>query len=218
LTLGFETSDTAPTDDNQGYPKPERGRTLSEDSASSVTQLLQRWRAGDQQALNRLMSTLYRELHRIASSRMKSERDGHTLQATALVNEAYLRLVDAEISWQDRTHFIAVMATTMRRVLIDHAKTKRRDKRGADLIRVTLDDQVAGSLPGDVDLFELSSALDKLSQLDPRKCQVIELHFFGGLTYDEAAEALGISAATMHRELRLAKAWLARELKDGASA
>lgn len=191
---------------------------MSEDSAASVTQLLQRWRAGDQQALNRLMSTLYRELHRIASSRMKSERDGHTLQATALVNEAYLRLVDAEISWQDRTHFIAVMATTMRRVLIDHAKTKRRDKRGADLIRVTLDDQVAGSLPGDVDLFELSSALDKLSQLDPRKCQVIELHFFGGLTYDEAAEALGISAATMHRELRLAKAWLARELKDGASA
>ena len=187
---------------------------MSEDSRASVTQLLQRWRAGDQVALDQLMSTLYTELRRLAAYRMKSERDSHTLQATALVNEAYLRLVDADISWQDRAHFMAVMASTMRRVLIDHAKAKKRDKRGADPIRVTLVDQSPDNPRSDVDLFVLNAALDKLSELDSRKCQVIELHFFGGLTYDEAAEALGISAATMHRELRLAKAWLARELKE----
>ena len=187
---------------------------MSEDSRASVTQLLHRWRAGDQDALNHLMSTLYTELHRLAAHRMKSERDAHTLQATALINEAYLRLVDADVSWQDRAHFMAIMASTMRRVLIDHAKARGRDKRGADLIRVTLVDQSPGSPGSDVDLFVLNAALDKLAELDARKCQVIELHFFGGLTYDEAAEALGISAATMHRELRLAKAWLARELKE----
>lgn len=161
------------------------------------------------------MSTLYAELRRMAAYRMKSERGSHTLQATALINEAYLRLVDADISWKDRAHFMAVMATTMRRVLIDHAKAKRRDKRGANPVRVTLIDQSPDAPRSDVDLFLLNAALDKLAEFDARKCQVIELHFFGGLTYDEAAEALGISPATMHRELRLAKAWLARELKEG---
>jgi RNA polymerase sigma factor (TIGR02999 family) len=178
--------------------------------------LLRRWRAGDQAALNSLMSQLYAELHRIAAHRMRAERGSHTLQATALINEAYLRLADADITWQDRAHFIAVISSTMRRVLIDHAKARRREKRGADMIRVTLAEQSAGSPDtGGVDLFALNDALDRLAELDARKCQLIELHYFGGLTYEEAAEALQLSTATVHRELRLAKAWLARELGEG---
>jgi RNA polymerase sigma factor (TIGR02999 family) len=181
--------------------------------------LLQRWRAGDQAALNSLMSQLSAELHRIAAHRMSAERGSHTLQATALINEAYLRLADADVTWQDRAHFIAVISSTMRRVLIDHAKARQREKRGAGMIRVTLADHSGGSFDaGAVDLFALNTALDRLAELDTRKCQLIELHYFGGLTYEEAAEARQLSPATIHRELRLAKAWLARELRDGRTS
>jgi RNA polymerase sigma factor (TIGR02999 family) len=181
-----------------------------------VTQLLYEWRAGNQEALNQLMPLVYDELRRLAGHYMNSERPSHTLQPTALVNEAYIRLVEMEVSWQDRTHFFAVAARLLRRILVDHAKSHRRDKRGGGQVRVTLDEQL-GALGPDADILALDDAITSLSAFDERKVRIIELHFFGGLTYDEMAEALGISQATVHRELRLAKAWLHHELnKKGA--
>lgn len=176
-----------------------------------VTQLLHEWRAGNQEALNQLMPLVYDELRRLAGHYMKSERASHTLQPTALVNEAYLKLVDMEVSWQDRTHFFAVATRLLRRILVDHAKRHRRDKRGGGQAKVTLDENFGASRP-DADILALDEAIDRLSEFDERKVRIIELHFFGGLTYDEMAEALGIAQATVHRELRLAKAWLHHEL------
>lgn len=181
-----------------------------------VTQLLRQWRAGNQQALDQLMPLVYDELHRLASHYMKSERQDHTLQATALVNEAFIRLVDLDVPWQDRTHFFAVAARLLRRILVDHAKSHRRAKRAGGQVKMTLDEVLLPSSEPDKEIIALDDALKSLAAMDERKGQLVELHFFGGLTYDEMAEALGISQATVHRELRLAKAWLYHELRKEA--
>lgn len=181
-----------------------------------VTQLLASIREGDQNAVNELTPLVYDELRRLAGRQMSGERSSHTLQATALVNEAYMRLVDADIPYQDRKHFFAVAARTMRRILVDHAKSKGRQKRGGEFAKVTLEEGLVMSPEPDSDLTRLDDALTLLEQQDERKAKVVELHFFGGLTYDEVAEALEISPATVHRELRMAKAWLQRELAGDA--
>ena len=183
------------------------------DEQVQVTQLLNDWRAGNGQALNKLMPMVHDSLQRIANKHMRGERASHTLQATALVNEAYLQLVDAEVTWQNRAHFLAVAARIMRRILIDHARAKHRDKRGGAAVQVTLHDTRIGSNDSEPDILDLEHVLQRLHRLDPRKADVVELSFYGGMTYDEIGEALGISPATVDRELRFAKAWLLRELK-----
>jgi RNA polymerase sigma-70 factor (ECF subfamily) len=186
---------------------------MSTTNATEVTRLLAGWRAGDSSASDRLISIVYRELHLLAGRQLQRERQGHTLQTTALVHEAYLRLVGSEIPWSDRRHFFAVAARAMRRVLVDHARARAREKRGGNVDVVTLNDQIASASGDTMDVAALDEALERLGLFDDRKARVVELHFFGGLTYDETAETLEISAATVHRELRLAKAWLYRELR-----
>jgi RNA polymerase sigma factor (TIGR02999 family) len=185
----------------------------SDPSRLSVTALLMAWRAGDRGALDRLIPLVHDELHALAQRCMRGERPEHTLQATALVNEAYLRLIGAEIDWKDRAHFFAVAATTMRRILVDHARTKGRKKRAGE--RVSLEESVLVAPDREAELLAIDDALTELAGHDARAARVVELHYFGGLTYDEIAEALGVSAATVDRDLRFAKAWLYRELKDG---
>lgn len=180
----------------------------------SVTQLLGSWRSGDEEALERLTPLVYNELRRLAGNYMRSERPGHTLQATAVVNEAYMRMVGMDVSWQNRAHFFAIAARMMRRILVDHAKAHKRVKRGGDKTTLELDEAlVIGSEP-DHDILNLDEALQRLASQDQRKADLVELHYFGGLTYDELAEAMEISPATVHRDLRMAKAWLHNELKD----
>ena len=159
------------------------------------------------------MAVVYPELRAIAQRQLSGESEGHTLQPTALVHEAYLRLVGAEIAWEDRKHFFAVAARAMRRVLVDHARARRRDKRGGEATFVTLDDQLAFSTDSNIDLLALDEALDRLAAQDERKARAIELHFFGGLSYDETARALDVSPATVDRDLRMAKAWLLQQLR-----
>jgi RNA polymerase sigma-70 factor, ECF subfamily len=179
-----------------------------------VTKLLRLWSAGDKEALDQLMPLVYDQLRKLASRCLASERPGHTLRATALVNEAYLRLVDSGTDFNDRVHFFAVAARLLRQILVDHARSQNRQKRGAGVHNLTLDEaiMVAPSQPG---LVELDEALERLAAVDRRKSEVVELLYFGGLTYDETAAALGISPATVHRELRMAKAWLYTELATG---
>lgn len=177
-----------------------------------VTHLLRSWRRGDDEARDRVVALVYEELHRLADRRMRGERQGHTLQPTALVNEAFLRLAGADVPWQDRTHFYAVAARTMRRVLVDHARAKRRQKRGGGLREVTLEDAAIVGPERPVDMIALDGALDRLGEQDERKARAIELHYFAGMSYEELAEVLGVSPATVHRDLRLARAWLYHEL------
>jgi len=172
-----------------------------------VTQLLQQWSGGNKQALDELMPVVYEQLHRLAANCLRSERPDHTLRATALVNEAYLRLVDANVTWQDRVHFFAVSARLLRRILVDHAKSHNRQKRGGEFQKVPLDEAVVVGPQADKGLVELDEALKRLAAQDQRKSDLIELLFFGGLTYDEAAAALQVSPATVHRDLTLAKAF-----------
>lgn len=182
-----------------------------------ITQLLAQCREGDENAVNELMPILYNELRALAGRQMNAERPGNTLQATAVVNEAYMRLVGADVPYQDRTHFFAVAARTMRRVLVDHAKGKNRQKRGSGSAKVTLEEaMIVSDKNSNADLSDLDEALTRLAAQDERKAQVIELHFFGGMTYDQIAESMKISAATVHRELRMGKAWLYRELNPEA--
>ncbi|MEM7252052.1 MAG: sigma-70 family RNA polymerase sigma factor [Pseudomonadota bacterium] len=179
-----------------------------------VTRILHDWRSGDAKALDRLLPIVHDTLHGLAKQFMRSERSGHTLQATGLVNEAYLRLIDARVDWQSRAHFMAVAAQTMRRILIDHAKSRRRQKRGGELMQVTLNDDVLSNDEMPDSLLVLESTLERLTALDERKAKVIELSLFGGLTADEIGEVLEISRSTVVRELRFAKAWLQRELGE----
>lgn len=181
--------------------------------AASVTTLLHHWRSGDKAALDQLTPLIYDDLWRIAARQLRSERSGHTLQATALVHEAFARLKDAEVAWQDRAHFFAIAARLMRRILTDYGRARQRDKRGGGMRPITLNED-SGEPRETERLLELDAALDKLARVDERKSDILVLHFFGGMTYDEMAEALGISAATVDRDLRLAKAWLANELSD----
>jgi RNA polymerase sigma factor (TIGR02999 family) len=177
-----------------------------------VTSLLQQWRGGNHEALDQLMPIVYNELRRLAGRCLQSERPGHTLRATALVHEAYIRLMDADIGWQDRAHFYAVAARVVRRILVEYARTHSRQKRGGGEEPIPLDEAVIVGPEAASTVLDLDEALQRLSALDGRKSDIIQLIFFGGLTYDETAAALNISPATVHRELTLAKAWLHREL------
>lgn len=182
-----------------------------------VTRLLQLWRGGNQEALDQLMPIVYDELRRLAARCLRKERPGHTLRATALVNEAYLRLVDADIGWQDRAHFYAVAARVVRRILVEYARQHGRQKRGDGEVPIPLDEAVMVGPEAASTVLDLDEALQRLAVLDERKSEIIQLLFFGGMTYDEAAAALDISPATVHRELKLAKAWLHRELAQSNS-
>ncbi|HEV2351483.1 MAG TPA: sigma-70 family RNA polymerase sigma factor [Terriglobia bacterium] len=178
-----------------------------------VTQLLQAWGKGDQAALDRLMPLVYQELRRIAKRHMLHERPGHTLQTTALANEVYLRLVDVQkVTWHDRAHFFAICANTMRRILVDFARSRGYQKRGGGEEPLSLDESlnIAGGLRSD--LPAIDEALKRLAEHDPRKSQVVELRFFGGLSVEETAEALKISPETVMRDWKMARAWLYREL------
>jgi RNA polymerase sigma-70 factor, ECF subfamily len=179
----------------------------------SVTELLHAWRGGDREALNRLIPLVHDELHRLAAGHMRSERPDHTLQTTALVDEAYLRLVDAEVDWTDRAHFLAVAATVMRRVLVDHARGRDRGKRAG--VKVTLEEAALVSPSASDDMLALDEALSRLATHDERAARAVELHYFGGLTYREIGEVLDVSEATVDRDLRLARAWLYNELRGG---
>ncbi len=182
-------------------------------SAPTVTTLLRDWRAGDRGALDELTPLIYDDLRRIAARHLQSERSGHTLQATALVNEAFVRLAEADLSFQDRAHFFSVAARTMRHILTDYGRARRSQKRGGGVAPLTLhDDFVADD--GATDIVDIDDALTKLADIDVRKSDVLVLHYFGGMTFEETAEALNISAATVDRDLRLARAWMANELKD----
>ena len=180
---------------------------------TNVTEILLEWRSGNDEALKRLMPMVYDELRRLAGRYMRNERREHTLQATALVNEAYIRLVDMKVSWQDRAHFFAVAARLMRRLLVDHARGHHRAKREGDAAKISLDDAVEVSSGPALNVLAVDEALTRLTEFDPRKSEILELRYFGGLNNDEVAEALGVSRATVQRDLRLAKAWLHRELK-----
>ena len=179
-----------------------------------VTGLLLAWRTGDDEALARLTPLVYDELHRLARRYMRGEQTGHQLQTTALVNEAYLRLVDSRrVGWRNRAHFFAVAAQLMRRVLVDVARRQRFQKRGRDWQKVTLPDGFEPAVASDTDIVAVDDALQELARLDPRKARVVELRFFGGLSLEETAEALGVSTDTVGRDWRAARAWLSRELK-----
>ena len=181
-------------------------------SSHDVTQLLQAWSDGDQKALEKLMPLVYGELHRLAKRHMARERADHTLQTTALVNEAYLKLIDStRMNWRNRAHFFAVSAQLMRRILIDFARSRHTLKRDAGTDPVSLDEAPAVSQRAD--LVALDDALNALTALDPRKSQVVELRFFGGLSVEETAEVLKVSAETVMRDWRLAKIWLLHELR-----
>ena len=183
------------------------------DAPSTVTALLQAWSAGDEAALQRLVPLVYAELHRLAHRYMRGERHAPTLQTTALVNEAYLHMVDARrVRWQDRAHFLAVAAQMMRRILLQAARTRGRQKRGGDVVRVELDESVDAMAMRSRELVALDDALDALAQFDPRKAKLVELRFFGGLSVEDAAEVLKVSPQTVLRDWKLARAWLTEEL------
>jgi RNA polymerase sigma-70 factor (ECF subfamily) len=183
---------------------------------SPVTELLRAWSDGDEAALGALLPLVEAELRRLARGYMARERRGHTLQVTALVNEAFMRLVGARhVRWQDRAHFLGIAARLMRRVLVDHARTRGVQKRGGGGYRVPLDDNMAVSPAADVNLLALDRALEALTAVDERKSRVIEMRFFGGMTVEETAEALHVSPDTVKRDWRLAKLWLLRELEVG---
>jgi RNA polymerase sigma factor (TIGR02999 family) len=180
--------------------------------ATNFTQLLTEWRSGQPQALERLTPLVYDELRRLARNYMRGERGSHTLQATAVVHEAFLRLLQANVALQDRAHFFALASRLMRRVLVDHAKSRSREKRNAGVRDEFADIGENTAPPADFNILALDDALEGLAQMEPRLAQVIELHYFGGLTYDEIAAAAGASAATVHRDIRLARAWLLKEI------
>ncbi|HEX5884181.1 MAG TPA: sigma-70 family RNA polymerase sigma factor [Pyrinomonadaceae bacterium] len=184
----------------------------------NITQLLLQWRRGDPSALEDLMPLVYEELRRLARQCMRGERAGHTLQTTALVNEAYLRLVNSSrVQWQDRAHFFAIASQLMRRVLVDEARKRRNLKRGGDYTRVCVDEVELNCPPRDLDLLALDEALDSLAEVAPRKGKVVELRFFGGLSIEETALVLGISTDIVKREWRTAKLWLLQELSESVS-
>ena len=193
------------------------GKTPGETPATrQVTGLLVAWGAGDESAFEQLVPLIHAELRRLAHREMGRERVGHTLQTTALVNEAYLRLIEvSRVQWQDRAHFFAMSARLMRRILVDHARSRQSQKRGGGTRNVSFDEALTVSPAGGADLVALDDALQALSSVDARKCQVVELRYFGGLSVEECAEALRVSPDTITRDWRLAKAWLLRELTGG---
>jgi RNA polymerase sigma factor (TIGR02999 family) len=185
------------------------------EAPENVTQLLIGWGQGDKEALDRLVPIVYDELRRQAARYLRRERVGHTLQTTALIHEAYLRLVDQRnVHWQNRAHFFGIAAQLMRRILVDHARTKKRAKRGGSDVRVSLGDVQAVVKGKDLNVVALDEALDRLAEIDEQQSKIVELRFFSGLTVEETAEVLGISTATVKRDWSMAKAWLHREISN----
>jgi RNA polymerase sigma factor (TIGR02999 family) len=189
-----------------------------EPSSHDVTQLLRSWSQGEEGAVEKLMPLVYAELHRLAQRYMSDEKPGHTLQTTALVNEAYLRLVASEPpDWDSRSHFFGVCAKVMRRILVDWARTRQAVKRGGDVPALELNEALAAPIPLGTDIVAIDDALEALAALDARKEQIVELRFFGGLSVRETAEVLKISEETVHRDWKMAKTWLRVELDKGRS-
>ena len=194
---------------------PDVGPPAGPNRPRDVTGLLVAWSEGEDEALQALLPLVYDELRRLASVALRGERSGHTLQTTALVHEAYVRLVGADVHWEGSSHFMRVAARAMRRVLVDHARKRKSQKRGSGAAPIDLD-SLEGVLPGEArpeDVIDLDEALERLIALEERKGRAVELHYFGGLSYEEIAEALGVSPATVHRDLRMARAWLYKELQ-----
>jgi RNA polymerase sigma factor (TIGR02999 family) len=189
----------------------------SNTESNQVTMLLHAWRNGQDDAREQLMTLVYPQLRSLARHYMNGEGGGHTLSATGLVHEAYLKILGANVNWDDRVHFFAVAARVMRHVLVDHAKSKRRVKRGGAAAKISLDDVVVVSATADEHLLDLDEALDSLAKIDARKAELVELIYFGGLSQLEAATALSISEATVQRDLKMAKAWLYRALRRDAA-
>jgi RNA polymerase sigma-70 factor (ECF subfamily) len=188
---------------------------VTRSSIPDVSNLLQAWREGDDAALEKLVPRVHDELHRLAHLYMRTERPGHTLQTTALVNEAFIRLVDTkEVDWRDRAHFFAVSSKLMRRILVDFARKRHFQKGSGAMQRVSLDEALVLSPQPQMDFEELDDALTALSKFDPRKARVVEMRFFGGLNTDQTAEVLGVSVETVKRDWGLAKVWLLKELRD----
>lgn len=185
---------------------------VSAQDSAEIGQLLEAWRGGDRAAYDRLFPLVYAELHRIARAKLRRESAGHSLQPTLLVHEVYMRMGSAAISLQDRTHFLSVAARVMRRILVDVARVRHARKRGGGEMRVTLTPDLVATAHDPVDVLTLNAALERLQGLDPRQADVVELSYFGGLTNPEVATMLGISPATVDRDLRHARAWLKREL------
>ena len=186
---------------------------MSAPSPHEVTQLLLAWSDGDEAALETLTPLVYRELHRLARSYMRRETPGHTLQTTALVNEAYLRLIDEpHVHWRNRSHFFALSAKLMRRILVDFARSRRSQKRGGTERPVSFEESAIVSPQRSADILALDEAMKKLAAVDPRKSQIVELRFFGGLTVEETAEVLKIAHSTVYHDYDLAKLWLLREI------
>lgn len=192
---------------------------MSQQSPKDITQLLVSWNSGNRQALEDLTPLVYDELRRLAARYLRHERPDHTLQSTALVHEAYLRLVDQkQVQWQNRAHFFGVAAQMIRRILVDHARGRQAEKRGAGAVKLSLDEAIAIPERRDLDLIALDDSLNALSRLDPQQGRIVELRFFGGLSIEETAEVLKISPATVKREWTLAKAWLYRDMTRRAPA
>ena len=192
---------------------------MSDRPPGDVTVLLRAWHAGDEDAYRQLSSILYDELRQVAARYMRRQAPGDTLQATALVHEVFMRLVDArKVDWQDRNHFLAVAARSMRRVLVDLARAKGSTKRGSGAAHLPLDSKIASPESSSVDLLALDAALDRLGAFDVRKVRVIELRFFGGLTVEETAQILDVSPDTIARDWRMARTWLLRELDPGRAS
>jgi RNA polymerase sigma-70 factor, ECF subfamily len=192
-------------------------RFMTGPSTSEITQLLHAWREGDAGALDKLTDVVYHELHRMAQRYMARERDGHTLQTTALIGEVYLRLVRVnEVAWQDRAHFFAICAQLMRRILTDFARSHGFQKRGAGALHVQLDEAMVITAEPQIDLVALELALTRLAETDMRKSKVVEMRFFGGLTIEQTAAVLEVSPETVTRDWSVARAWLLRELEGGA--
>ena len=183
--------------------------------SQNVTALLIGWSGGDKEALDRLLPIVYDELRRQAARYLRRERVGHTLQTTALIHEAYIRLVDQRhVKWQNRAHFFGIAAQLMRRILVDHARSKKRAKRGGSDVRVSLTDATLVTKSNQLDVVALDAALERLAEMDQQQAKIVELRFFSGLTVEETAEVLSISQATVKRDWSMAKAWLHREISD----
>jgi len=183
-------------------------------SSSNVTQMLRDWSNGDREVLDKLIPIVYEELRRQAARYLRRERPGHTLQTTALIHEAYLRLIDQkDVRWQNRAHFYAISAQVMRHILVDHARSRQAAKRGGSDIKLPLEEAMIASEGREVDLVALDEALERLAAIDPQQSRVVELRFFSGLNVEETAEVLGVSTRTVKRDWNVAKAWLRREIR-----
>lgn len=186
---------------------------MQADPTNQVTVLLEKWSGGDREALEELMPLVYGELRRLASSRLRRERRDHTLQGTAVVHEAFMRLVNQQdVRWQNRAHFYAIAAQMIRRILLDHARSHHAEKRGAGAVKLQLDEALAIPHRHDVDIVALNDALEELARMDERQSRIVELRYFSGLSIEETAEVMGLSPATVKREWNSARAWLYREI------